>query len=99
LYPWVAGQVERTPAHVARACFAAFRAADVRAHLPALRVPTAVVHGRHDALVPLATAEDVAHRIPGARLTVLDDSGHAPLLEQPDAVSAALADLLAHATC
>jgi len=94
LYPWVASQLEQTPPHVAEECFAAFRAADVRADLPALRVPTAVVHGRHDALIPLAAARELAQRIPEARLTVLDGSGHAPLLEQPEAVSTALADLL-----
>ena len=94
LYPWVASQLEQTPPHVAAACFAAFRAADLRADLPPLCVPTAVLHGRHGALIPLATAEALAQGIPDARLTVLDESGHAPLLEQPEAVSTALADLL-----
>jgi pimeloyl-[acyl-carrier protein] methyl ester esterase len=98
LYPWVANEVEKTPPHVAVGCFDAFRAADVRAHLPALRVPTLVLHGRHDALIPLATAEETARRIPGSRLVVLEDSGHAPLLEQPEAVSMALAELLARAS-
>ena len=97
LYPWVAGEVEKTPPHVARACFDAFRAADVRACLPAPQLPTLVLHGRHDALIPLATAEETARRIPDARLVVLEDSGHAPLLEQPESVNTALAELLERA--
>jgi 3-oxoadipate enol-lactonase len=40
-----------------------------------LRVPTLIVHGRHDHIVPLRLAEDMAAGIPGARLTVVE-SGH-----------------------
>lgn len=94
LYPWVAGEVERTAPHAARACFETFLAADLRARLPALRVPTVVVHGRHDVLVPVATAEAVTARIPGARLVVCERSGHAPLLEEPAVVGGALRALL-----
>jgi len=94
LCPWVVSQMQKTSPHVAAACFDAFAAADTHARLPTLKVPTAVLHGRHDALVPLAVAEDLARRIPGARLVVFEASGHAPLLEEPDAFNAALTGLL-----
>jgi pimeloyl-ACP methyl ester carboxylesterase len=41
---------------------------DVRHVLPAIRVPTVVVHGSQDTLVPIDVARYVADRIPGARL-------------------------------
>lgn len=44
--------------------------------LPALRVPTLVLHGRDDPFVPLACGQDTARRIPGARLAVIDGMGH-----------------------
>lgn len=43
--------------------------------LPELRVPTLVVHGRRDHIVPYRLAEDMVAGIPGARLDLVD-SGH-----------------------
>jgi pimeloyl-ACP methyl ester carboxylesterase len=43
--------------------------------LPDLRVPTLVVHGRRDHIVPYRLAEDMVAGIPGARLDLVD-SGH-----------------------
>jgi pimeloyl-ACP methyl ester carboxylesterase len=43
--------------------------------LSELRVPTLVVHGRRDHIVPYRQAEDLAAEIPGARLELVD-SGH-----------------------
>jgi len=48
---------------------------DVRHVLPAIRVPTLVVHGTEDAIVPLDVARYVAGRIPGARLVEVP-TGH-----------------------
>jgi pimeloyl-ACP methyl ester carboxylesterase len=41
-----------------------------------LRVPTLVVHGGADPLVPPACGEDTARRIPGARLVTIPGMGH-----------------------
>ncbi|HWD69600.1 MAG TPA: alpha/beta fold hydrolase [Solirubrobacteraceae bacterium] len=43
--------------------------------LSELRVPTLVVHGRRDHIVPYRLAEDIAAAIPGARLELVE-SGH-----------------------
>jgi pimeloyl-ACP methyl ester carboxylesterase len=43
--------------------------------LAELRVPTLVVHGRRDHIVPYRFAEDMAAGIPAARLALVD-SGH-----------------------
>ncbi len=46
------------------------------AALAALAVPTLVVHGKNDPLVPFACGEDTARRIPGARLVGIEGMGH-----------------------
>jgi pimeloyl-ACP methyl ester carboxylesterase len=52
------------------------REIDVRDVLPAIRVPTLVVHGSQDTIVPVEVARYVADRIPGARLVELPEAGH-----------------------
>jgi len=44
--------------------------------LAGVRVPTLVLHGRLDPLVPYACGEDTARRIPGARMIGIDGMGH-----------------------
>jgi pimeloyl-ACP methyl ester carboxylesterase len=41
-----------------------------------ITAPTLVMHGQHDALIPVAAAHDLARRIPGAQLTLIDGWGH-----------------------
>ena len=68
---------------------------DSRPHLAAIRCPTLVVASRLDGLMPVELLEELAHGIPGARLEVLEDSGHMSTLERPEAVTALLRDWLA----
>lgn len=49
---------------------------DVTAALEGLRVPTLVLHRRHDSAVAVDHAVRLAARIPGARLELLDDEPH-----------------------
>jgi pimeloyl-ACP methyl ester carboxylesterase len=49
--------------------------------LGGIKVPTLVVWGRGDQLIPLASGERFAKDIPGAQLTVLDGCGHVPQME------------------
>jgi pimeloyl-ACP methyl ester carboxylesterase len=44
--------------------------------LPRITAPTLVLHGEHDALIPVAAAHDLARRIPGATLEVIPGWGH-----------------------
>jgi pimeloyl-ACP methyl ester carboxylesterase len=44
--------------------------------LDRIRVPTLVLHGSDDPLVPLACGEDTARRIPGARFVAIPGMGH-----------------------
>lgn len=67
---------------------------DARPGLASIDVPTLVIHGRDDLLIPVAEAEATAAAIRGARLLVMDDTGHLPSLEQPQAFNAALRDFV-----
>lgn len=67
---------------------------DANPGLGAIRVPTLVVVGRDDTLTPPAKSEELASRIPNARLVVIDGSGHLSNLEQPAAFNAALRSFL-----
>lgn len=58
--------------------------------LPTIRCPTLVLCGRQDQLTPPEVAEDLACRIPGARLVIVEEAGHLPPLERPHAVSAVM---------
>ena len=49
---------------------------DIRAVLPAIRVPTLVVHRSLDNVVPIEAARDLAASIRGARLEEFPGSGH-----------------------
>jgi pimeloyl-ACP methyl ester carboxylesterase len=49
---------------------------DRSALLHRIAVPTQVMHGRDDPLVPVAAAHDLAAKIPAATLDIIDGWGH-----------------------
>jgi len=63
---------------------------DLRAGLPALALPTLVVHGEADPICPPGAGRALAAAIPGARLLLLPGAGHAALLTRQAEVAAAL---------
>jgi pimeloyl-ACP methyl ester carboxylesterase len=44
--------------------------------LGTLRMPVQIIHGQADPLVPVAAAHDLAAKIPGAKLDLIDGMGH-----------------------
>lgn len=64
---------------------------DLREAIAGIEVPTTLIHGRDDALMPLGAAEWLARTLPDARLTVLDDCGHAPFVSRPEECARAMA--------
>jgi pimeloyl-ACP methyl ester carboxylesterase len=52
---------------------------DVRHVLPAVRVPTLILHGSEDTIVPLEVARYMASHIPSARVVEIPDAGHLAL--------------------
>jgi pimeloyl-ACP methyl ester carboxylesterase len=67
---------------------------DTSARLPSIALPTLVIHGDEDLMLPVQNGRMIAGLIPGARLEVLEGVGHMFWWEEP----ARSADLLrAHA--
>jgi pimeloyl-ACP methyl ester carboxylesterase len=64
------------------------REIDVRHVLPSIRVPTLVLHGTQDAIVPLDAARWMAEHIPGARLVPLPAASRLHFGRGTDAVNA-----------
>ena len=60
-------------------------------------MPVLVVWGRQDALIPLAYGEGLQAEFPRARLAVLDDCGHVPMADCPEAFDRAFLPFLAAA--
>jgi pimeloyl-ACP methyl ester carboxylesterase len=56
----------------------------VKDRLGAISVPTLVVWGGNDELVPLEQGRAYAAGIPGAKFVMVPDCGHAPSIEKPD---------------
>ncbi|GAA0242516.1 hypothetical protein GCM10009539_29940 [Cryptosporangium japonicum] len=67
---------------------------DVRDRLGAITAPTVVIGGRHDFLCGPVWAHRLAEGIPGARLTMLERSGHFGHVEQPAEFADAAASVL-----
>jgi pimeloyl-ACP methyl ester carboxylesterase len=68
--------------------------ADVRAELSSLHLPTLLVWGSRDPLVPAELAEEWHRALPDARLAVLEGVAHAPMLECPHELARELLDFL-----
>ena len=83
-----------TPEQHARQIRALLHRPDATPLLGTITVPTLVVVGRQDEWSPVAQHERIAESIAGSRLEVIEESGHMVTLEQPDIVSAMLADWL-----
>lgn len=61
----------------------------------ALRVPTLVVHGSEDRVVPPAMGAELAATLPGARMVTLDGAGHNYLVAAADRANRLVLDFLA----
>jgi 2-hydroxymuconate-semialdehyde hydrolase len=59
-----------------------------------IAVPTLVIEGAGDKLLPPGWAADVASRIANARSAVVDAAGHCPQIERPEVVNGLLLEFL-----
>ncbi len=65
------------------------RVENYRSILPTVKVPALIIWGRHDRVINAKNGRIFDNLIPDSRLAILDDVGHAPMLEVPD-ISASL---------
>lgn len=63
---------------------------DLTEDLGAIRIPTLVMPGAKDTIVPLELAQELHARIAGSELAVVEHGSHCPQLDLPDLVNAHL---------
>ncbi|MEO7804582.1 MAG: alpha/beta hydrolase [Actinomycetota bacterium] len=62
--------------------------------LATIEIPTLVLHGAEDQLMPVAGAEEMASKIPGAKFVSIANGGHLSPMENPTAVNKAIREFL-----
>lgn len=70
------------------------RRPDQQKTLRTTRVPTLILCGAEDRIVPVKRQSFLADLVPYATLQVIEGAGHLPTLEQPEATNSALKDWL-----
>lgn len=55
--------------------------------LPKIKIPTLIIHGAHDLVVPTGNAELLAAQIPSSKMEILPDAGHFFPIETPETAS------------
>jgi 3-oxoadipate enol-lactonase len=89
LTQWLAIAAERAVAvRVIMAQIQACAEHDTSARLHALQMPCLVIHGTEDEMLPVQNGRDIAARIPGARLEILEGAGHMFIWEHPQQAAA-----------
>jgi pimeloyl-ACP methyl ester carboxylesterase len=68
---------------------------DVRERLAEIEMPTMIVWGQSDRVIPMAAALSYHRRIPHSRLEIFERTGHVPQLERPLRFNALLDEFLA----
>jgi pimeloyl-ACP methyl ester carboxylesterase len=68
---------------------------DFRDRLPEIRVPTLIVWGEQDSIIPVKDAHEFDRLIPDSRLVVMAQTGHIGMAERPVAFNDLMMDFLA----
>ncbi len=68
---------------------------DVRAGVTEIQVPTLVITGENDTVVPPKSQAELARLIPGSQHKIIKDTGHAVTVEKPDRYNQLLLEFLA----
>jgi pimeloyl-ACP methyl ester carboxylesterase len=63
--------------------------------LGSVQAASLVIHGEQDALVPKVYAKEFADRLSGAKLQLIAQAGHFPMIEQQDAFMSSVSAFLA----
>ena len=86
---------DQTPAAIAAAALGMAERPDSVPDLPGIDVPTLVITGTEDRLIPPDVTAGIAEGVPGAELVRIEGAGHLSNLEAPAAFDTALDEVLA----
>lgn len=76
--------------------YAACNAFDMTSEIGTIEAPALVIVGEHDRMTPPAYAEHLARGLANATLETIPNAGHMAMLEQPQAVNAAVGSFVAN---
>ena len=88
------GKLRARPRNIAHSLLAVMNRLDFTSELGAVRCPTLVIAGEDDSAQPPQNSAGLVAGIRDARLVRIPAAGHSSSLEQPDAVIAAMSDIL-----
>ncbi|MGY1807186.1 alpha/beta fold hydrolase [Blastococcus sp. SYSU D00669] len=95
---YVDAMIGGTPVDVIAEFYPALAGMDeIGALEPLRRIPTLVLTGDRDRMIPMEHSDAIVERLPEAEYLVVPDAGHLVLLEKHEEVTAALAGLLRRA--
>ena len=57
---------------------------DLRAQIARITVPTLIIHGENDPLMPVAAAHWLGETLPNAQQVLIPGAAHAPFLGDPE---------------
>lgn len=88
--------LQRTAPETIQQDFMACAQFDIRSRLADIQAPTFVIAGEADKMTPPALSEELAAKLPHAKLVTLAGGSHMAHLETPSATAAAITDWLAN---
>lgn len=95
LFPFLSGLIRATnPVGASCAQQGMAERLDSLDYLSHIKIPSLVVAGGKDVLIPLEKAKETAEKLPDCRLVVIPSAGHVPMLENPASTASAIADLI-----
>ena len=56
--------------------------------MPEIEIHVLVLSGRHERLLDVSTVDVIRELVPGAEVTIIENAGHLPIIETPDAAAA-----------
>ncbi|HOV45053.1 MAG TPA: alpha/beta hydrolase [Ferruginibacter sp.] len=68
---------------------------NLRDSIPAMQLPVCLIWGKNDTITPPFVAEEFKQLLPDAELHIIDQCGHAPMMEQPEEFNKLLEAFLA----
>ena len=86
---------QQSPVAIRSAIHRMMHRPDSSALLAQVSVPTLVITGEEDEMIPVEESRRIAGAIPGAKLVIIPGAGHLANLEQPEAFNAQLSAFLA----
>jgi len=83
-----------SPGAIAQACYGLASRRDSTSFLSEVNIPTLIVAGSEDGLIPSAQADTMQHEIGDSQLVVVENCGHLINLEQPNVLNQVVTDFL-----